>query len=102
MSLVQLHDLSIGFSGPPLLDQVECRIEAKQRIGLLGRNGSGKTTLMRLIVGDEEPDSGELVIDPTTKISLLPQDVPADLKGNVASIIQQGNADADQRSQTRP
>ena len=95
MSLVQLHDLSIAFNGPPLLDEVECRIEAKQRIGLLGRNGSGKTTLMRLIVGQEEPDSGELVIDPSTKISLLPQDLPADLKGNVASIIQQGNADAD-------
>jgi ATP-binding cassette subfamily F protein uup len=95
MSLVQLHDLSIAFNGPPLLDEVECRIEAKQCIGLLGRNGSGKTTLMRLIVGQEEPDSGELVIDPSTKISLLPQDLPADLKGNVASIIQQGNADAD-------
>ena len=95
MSLVQLHDLSIAFNGPPLLDEVECRIEAKQRIGLLGRNGSGKTTLMRLIVGQEEPDSGKLVIDPFTKICLLPQDLPADLKGNVASIIQQGNADAD-------
>jgi ATP-binding cassette subfamily F protein uup len=95
MPLVQLNDLSIAFNGPPLFDGVECQIEAKQRIGLLGRNGSGKTTLMRLIVGQEQPDSGKLVIAPRTKISQLPQGVPADLQGKVASIIQQGHADSD-------
>ena len=72
MSLVQLNDLSIAYSGPPLFDEVECRIEAKQRIGLLGRNGAGKTTLMRLIVGQEQPDSGTLITDPGTNITLLP------------------------------
>ena len=95
MSLVQLNDLSIAYSGPPLFDEVECRIEAKERIGLLGRNGAGKTTLMRLIVGEEQPDSGTLITDPGTNITLLPQGLPADLEGNVASIIQQGHADAD-------
>ena len=91
MSLVQLNDLSIAYSGPPLFDEVECRIEAKQRIGLLGRNGAGKTTLMRLIVGQEQPDSGTLITDPGTNITLLPQGVPADLKGKVGPIIQQGH-----------
>ena len=95
MSLVQLNDLSIAYSGPPLFDEVECRIEAKQRIGLLGRNGSGKTTLMRLIVGQEQPDSGKLVIDPGTNITLLPQGVPADLKGTIGPIIEQGHAGDD-------
>ncbi|MDG2409300.1 MAG: ATP-binding cassette domain-containing protein [Pirellulales bacterium] len=91
MTLVQLNDLSIAYSGPPLFDEVECRIEAKQRIGLLGRNGAGKTTLMRLIVGQEQPDSGTLITDPGTNITLLPQGVPADLKGKVGPIIQQGH-----------
>ena len=95
MSLVQLNDLSIAYSGPPLFDEVECRIEAKQRIGLLGRNGAGKTTLMRLIVGDEQPDSGKVIIDPNTNITLLPQGVPADLLGKIGAIIEQGHADAD-------
>ena len=95
MSLVQLNDLSIAYSGPPLFDEVECRIEAKQRIGLLGRNGAGKTTLMRLIVGEEQPDSGKIIIDPGTNITLLPQGVPADLKGTIGPIIEQGHAGAD-------
>ncbi len=95
MSLVQLNDLSIAYSGPPLFDEVECRIEAKDRIGLLGRNGAGKTTLMRLIVGQEQPDSGTLITDPGTNITLLPQGVPADLKGKVGPIIEQGHAGDD-------
>ena len=95
MSLVVLQEVSIGYRGPALLDQVGCRIEAKQRIGLLGRNGAGKTTLMRLIVGQETPDSGEVLVDPASKVALLPQDVPADLQGTVAAIIAQGLADED-------
>ena len=95
MSLVVLQEVSIGYRGPTLLDEVGCRIDARQRIGLLGRNGAGKTTLMRLIVGEETPDSGEVLIDPSTRLSLLPQDVPDDVQGTVAEIIQQGLAAED-------
>ena len=90
MSLVVLQEVSIGYRGPALLDAVDCRIDAGQRIGLLGRNGAGKTTLMRLIVGQETPDAGEILCDPSTRIALLPQDVPSDLEGSIRQIIQQG------------
>jgi ATP-binding cassette subfamily F protein uup len=94
MSLVVLEDLTIGYRGPPLLDAVHCRIEVGQRIGLLGRNGAGKTTLMRLIVGDEQPDAGAVIIEPNTKVSLLQQIVPRDTTGSVAEIIATGVTDA--------
>ena len=90
MSLVTLRELSIGFNGPLLLDAVDCRIEAKQRIGLLGRNGSGKTTLMRLIVGQQESDSGEIVVESGKRVSLLRQDVPADMHGTISELIETG------------
>ena len=90
MSLVTLRELSIGFNGPPLLDAVDCRIEAKQRIGLLGRNGSGKTTLMRLIAGEQESDSGEIVVESGKRVSLLRQDVPADMHGTISELIELG------------
>jgi ABC transport system ATP-binding/permease protein len=93
MSLVVLEGLTIGYRGPPLLDAVDCRIEARQRIGLLGRNGAGKTTLMRLIVGDEQPDAGAVIIEPNTKISLLQQIVPRDTTGLVGEIIATGVTD---------
>jgi ATP-binding cassette subfamily F protein uup len=90
MSLVILRELSIGFNGPLLLDAVDCRIEAKQRIGLLGRNGSGKTTLMRLIVGQQESDSGEIVVESGKRVSLLEQEVRADMHGTISEVIESG------------
>ncbi|MDP6445263.1 MAG: ATP-binding cassette domain-containing protein, partial [Pirellulaceae bacterium] len=71
--MVTISDLSIGFRGPPLLDQVRCRIEPLERIGLLGRNGAGKTTLLRILSGEEQPDAGEVRMDRRTRVALLSQ-----------------------------
>jgi ATP-binding cassette subfamily F protein uup len=95
MALITLQDLSIGFRGPPLLDAVSCLIQPGQRIGLLGRNGAGKTTLMRLLIGQEQPDAGEVRFAPGASVSLLPQDVPPDLRGRVFDIVAQGVAMSD-------
>jgi len=90
MALIHLNDLSIGFRGPPLLDRVNCQIEARGRIGLLGRNGSGKTTLMRIISGVVQPDHGQCLVAPRTRVSLLPQDVPDHLSGSIDDAVRQG------------
>ena len=90
MALIQLSELSIGFRGPLLLDHVSCQIEAGGRIGLLGRNGSGKTTLMRIISGAIQPDSGQCIVAPRMKVSLLPQDVPDHLCGSSADVVKLG------------
>ncbi len=87
MSLIQLREVSIGFRGPPLLDNVSCEIQPGQRIGLLGRNGSGKTTLMRMLTGEVEPDGGEITLADDLNARLLPQDIPDDLTGSIADII---------------
>jgi ATP-binding cassette subfamily F protein uup len=85
--LIQLNDISIGFRGPLLLDEVTCQIESGQRIGLLGRNGSGKTTLMRIVSGAVVPDHGECTVSPGVKVSLLPQEVPLDLQGSMSELV---------------
>jgi ATP-binding cassette subfamily F protein uup len=89
MPLITLQELSVRFRGPPLLDDVSSVIEPGDRIGLLGRNGSGKTTLMRILCGVQEPDRGVVRFAPGAKVSLLPQDVPGDLVGPIASIVAQ-------------
>ena len=90
MPLITIRDVSIGFRGPLLLDDVSCQIETGERIGLLGRNGAGKTTLMRILRGEVEPDHGEVSLAPATKVALLTQDVPRQLHGSVCEIVSQG------------
>ena len=94
MALVSLLDLTIGFSTAPLLDGVTCRIEAGDRIGLLGRNGSGKTTLLRALAGQMPPDHGEVVMPQGTHVALLPQDVPRGLGGTIVDVVRRGASSA--------
>lgn len=90
MALIQLSDVSIGFRGPALLDNVSCQIEAGQNIGLLGRNGAGKTTFMRILLGEITPDHGRCELSPGVTVGLLPQEVPQDLPGTVSEVVRHG------------
>lgn len=93
MPLVTLQEVTIGFRGPALLDEVSCVIEPGQKIGLLGRNGAGKTTLLKMLSGIVEPDSGQIVIAPGTTVATLSQDVPQDKTGTIQSIVEEGLVD---------
>jgi ATP-binding cassette subfamily F protein uup len=90
MVLLSINNLSIGYRGPPLLDDVSCQIEPGQRIGLLGRNGAGKTTLMRLICGQEAPDHGEVRLAEGARVAMLRQDMPRQLTGGVFKVVAGG------------
>lgn len=90
MAQITVSELSIGFRGPPLLDEVTCQVEAGQRIGLLGRNGAGKTTLLRVLCGEVEPDGGQVLLASGTRVALLPQEVPRDMEGLVSDIVARG------------
>ncbi|MDA0657210.1 MAG: ATP-binding cassette domain-containing protein [Planctomycetota bacterium] len=90
MALATLQNVSIGYRGPLLLDDVNCQIEVDQRIGLVGRNGAGKTTLMRLLCREIVPDHGTVEIAADAHVAWLPQDVPRDLTGTVEDVVMQG------------
>jgi len=87
MPLISFEDLSLRYRGPLLLDGVSAKIDARQRIGLLGRNGAGKSTLLKIIDGVVVPDSGSVVIQSGTRIRQLRQDVPADVTGTVTEVV---------------
>lgn len=87
MALISIDDLTIGYRGPSLLEDVTARIEAGQAIGLLGRNGAGKTTLLKLIDGEITPDSGAITRGSGIRVARLQQDVPVGLSGTIKSII---------------
>jgi len=76
MALVGLQNVSVGYGGDPLLENMNLQIEAGERICLIGRNGAGKTTLMRLLLGEIEPEHGILSRSPGLAIASLTQEVP--------------------------
>ncbi|HEV3025595.1 MAG TPA: ATP-binding cassette domain-containing protein, partial [Pirellulales bacterium] len=90
MALLSLQGVSVGFGGPPVLDQVDLRVDAAQRIALVGRNGAGKSTLLRLIHGDLDCDRGEIVRQQGLSVALLAQEVPRGLAGSIFDEVARG------------
>jgi len=90
MALISLQDVSIGFGGPRLLEEINLQIESGEWVGLLGRNGMGKSTLLKLINGDIEPHSGIIARQQNIRMAYLPQEVPQGLSGRVADIVESG------------
>ncbi len=60
--MIRVENLTKSFGDRFLLDEVNFTIADRQRVGLVGQNGHGKTTLFRMINGEEQPDSGSIVI----------------------------------------
>ena len=91
MALVTFSHLQIAFGGHHLLDDADLQIERGERIGFLGRNGEGKSTLLKIIMGTLPPDSGEVLRDSATRVSLVEQEVPYGLDGSALEVIQSGS-----------
>jgi ATPase subunit of ABC transporter with duplicated ATPase domains len=63
-------------NGPQILFlEASAALNRGEKIGLVGPNGAGKSTLFRMIVGDEQPDEGQVIVDRGTTIGLFGQDV---------------------------
>ena len=71
--MIKINQLSKSYFARELFTDVSFQMNAGERLGLVGRNGHGKTTLFRLILGQEEPDSGEIVIPRNYRIGHLEQ-----------------------------
>ena len=82
--LLSLKDVSLSFGGPAVLDGVALSVSRGLRAALTGRNGEGKSTLFKVIAGELEPDSGEIVRAPGLKTVFVSQAVPADRPGDDA------------------
>ena len=66
-------NLGKGFSGRTLFSGVEFKVTGGERIAVIGDNGTGKSTLVKLIVGEEQPDTGYVRRGPAVRMAYLPQ-----------------------------
>jgi len=71
--MIQLLNLSKNFASRELFSNLNFKLNAGNRVGLVGRNGSGKSTLFKIILGEEHFDSGEVIIPKGYKIGALRQ-----------------------------
>ncbi|MDN3518682.1 ATP-binding cassette domain-containing protein [Aquisalimonas lutea] len=88
--LLQLQDITLAFSGPPVLDHVYLEVQPGERICLLGRNGTGKSTLMKVIEGSQEPDSGRVIRPDGVHVARMEQDVPGLGDRSVRDVVAEG------------
>ena len=73
--MISIENLSKSFGGQTLFEKASVKINPRERVGLVGRNGHGKTTLFRLILGEEAPDEGEIVIPKNYRIGYVEQHI---------------------------
>ncbi len=71
--VIEVKNLSKAYGDKILFEDLNFRIPRGAIVGIVGPNGAGKTTLFRMIVGEEQPDSGEAVVGETVKISYVDQ-----------------------------
>ncbi|MFT7454752.1 MAG: ATP-binding cassette subfamily F protein uup, partial [Saprospiraceae bacterium] len=76
MNLLRLQQVHLAFGDVAILDDVNLQIDAGDRVCLIGRNGAGKSSLIKLLVGEQLPDSGNIWRSPACKIGYLQQDLP--------------------------
>ncbi len=73
---IRVTNLSFSYGEKPLLTEASFRVEDGQKVGLVGENGTGKSTLLKLFMGEEYPDDGDVKVSGT--IELVPQEVKRD------------------------
>ena len=74
--LLQLRDGVKSYADQQLLDEASCTIHDGMKVGFIGRNGAGKSTLLRVLLGDEELDSGEVIRGSHLQVGYLRQHDP--------------------------
>ena len=90
MPLLTADAISLAYGYLPLLEQASLRIDAGERIALIGRNGSGKSSLLKVVAGDVPPDAGTVWRAPGLRLARLEQDVRGEMTHTVREEVAAG------------
>ena len=76
--MLNIHNLSVSFSGEYLFEEISFKLISGDRVGLIGKNGAGKSTLLKLLSKEMELDSGSIAFEKDVKTGFLKQDIDFD------------------------
>lgn len=91
--MLTVHHLSKSYNLQQIFDKVTFSLSPGERIGLVGLNGCGKTTLLRILTGQEQPDSGHTQHSSDLRIGYLPQGFEPDSEATLGDIIGRATGD---------
>ncbi len=92
--VIEFHGVTKQFDKEPLFEELSFTVPKGAVVGLVGPNGAGKTTLLRCIVGQEQPDAGEVIVGSTVVLSYVDQERAA-IQGDVSLIDEISGGAAD-------
>ncbi len=90
MSLIKIEKARLSYGLQVLLDGVDLTVDKGQRLCLIGRNGAGKSTLLKVLAGEVELDSGEVIRDRSLRVARLEQDLPEADQRRVFDVVASG------------
>ena len=90
MTLIRFDQVSLKFGDQMILTEADLAIEPDERVCLIGRNGAGKSTTFKLITGETEVDSGEIVPRTGLVVSQLAQSLPEAMDLGVREVVKSG------------
>ena len=95
MNIINIEHISKVFGEKQVFDDISCGIHQGDKIGIIGINGTGKTTLLKIIVGLEEPDQGQVIFQKGLRVTYLPQSPKFPEHATVLSYVADGADGAD-------
>jgi len=90
--VLSLNQISLRRGRKLLFENVSFQAHSGQRMGLIGANGSGKTSLFSMLLGQLEPDGGELYLNPSDEIAHVAQESPSD-PGSALNYVMDGDSE---------
>ena len=91
--VIEVNNISKGFDGQALISDLSFSIPRGSIVGIIGGNGAGKTTFLRMLVGQEQPDSGDISLGETVDLAYVDQSRDSLEGGNTVWQEISGNQD---------
>jgi ATP-binding cassette subfamily F protein uup len=90
MELLRIANGELAFGEDKILDKAELSVQTGERICLVGRNGAGKSTLMKVLMGQQNLDDGQILKSSTMQMAMLEQDPPESSDMTVFDYVAEG------------
>ena len=105
-NVIELKNVSKGFGDRLLIDNLSFSVPKNAIVGIIGPNGVGKSTLFRMIMGEEKPDNGQIIVGETVQLAyvdqshkdLLPEKNIYEVVGKGNDVIKVGNTEVNVRA----